>query len=253
MLKAIHLAVAWLLAGAPLFASAQGLTVSAAASLSDAFRAIGSRFEAQRPGVRVRFNFAASGVLLQQIRQGAPVDVLATADEETVQAGIDAGLLDTRSRRVFATNEMVLVAPLGSDSPNRLSDLATSTAGRVALGKPATVPAGRYARAGLEQAGMWDGLQGRLILADNVRQVLDYVARGEVAAGFVYRSEATPAERADARVRLVQVLPLPTPIRYPAARVTDSRMAALADAFIAYLRSPEVQALLARHGFLPAP
>src|SRR5471032_1599992 len=97
-----------LLAMLPLLASAKQLTVSAAASLTDAFNAIGPLFEKVHPGVEVRFNFAASGVLLQQIRQGAPVDVLASADQDTVARGIDAQLLDAGTKRDFAANTVVL-------------------------------------------------------------------------------------------------------------------------------------------------
>lgn len=228
--------------------AAQTLTVSAASSLADALRVIGARFEAQRPGVRLRLNVAASGVLLQQLKQGAPVDVLASADEQTLDSGVALGLLDASSRRDIAGNVLVLVAPPGTAQPARLADLRSGTLQRIAIGKPASVPAGRYAREALERAGLWSAVQPRLISGESVRQVLDYVARGEVDAGFVYRSDVAAAPL---RVRLVEQLPLAQPIRYPVARASDSRQRALATAFIDFLLSAEAQSILAQHGFSP--
>ncbi|MEE8617041.1 MAG: molybdate ABC transporter substrate-binding protein, partial [Roseateles sp.] len=99
-----RLLIALSLAALPWFASAQTLTVSAAASLTDAFKEIASRFEASRPGSKLRFNFAASGVLLQQIAQGAPADVFASADQETMNRAADQKLIAADTRRDFAAN-----------------------------------------------------------------------------------------------------------------------------------------------------
>src|SRR4051812_14327259 len=95
----------------PLSASAQQITVSAAASLTDAFKELGPKFEASKPGATVRFNFAASGVLLQQISQGAPVDVFASADQETMNRATEQKLIDTATRKNFASNSLVLIEP----------------------------------------------------------------------------------------------------------------------------------------------
>jgi molybdate transport system substrate-binding protein len=247
-----RLAFVALLACVPVLAHAGQLTVSAAASLSDALREIGTRFEATRPGTTVRFNFAASGVLLQQIVQGAPVDVFVSADPETMARGVDQKLLDASTQRDFAGNTLVLVAPAQEPPALRaLADLAGAGVRRVAMGKPATVPAGRYTRQALDAAGAWAQVQPKVVYADNVRQVLDYVARGEVEAGFVYR---TDAEAARGKVRVVLTASGHAPIRYPAAVVADSRQAALAREFHAFLFSADAQAVLARFGFArPSP
>jgi molybdate transport system substrate-binding protein len=230
----------------PSWAAAQQLTISAAASLADALREIGSRFEAARPGVTLRHNFAASGVLVQQIVQGAPVDVFVSADQATMDRGVAAQALDPASRRNIARNTLVMVAPAGSTGPNHLADLALPGVGRIAIGKAATVPAGRYTQQALEAAQLWAPLQPKLVPADNVRQVLDYVARGEVAAGFVYR---TDAELMKHRLRLVLTAAGHEPITYPAAAVATSRQPALARAYLDHLRSAEAQAVFARFGF----
>lgn len=236
------------LSALPQLASAQQqLTVSAAASLTDAFKEIAPRFEASRPGTSLRFNFAASGVLLQQIAQGAPVDVFASADQDTMNRGAEQKLLDAGTRRDFASNALVLIAPAqGAPAIAALPDLNKPEVKRIAVGKVASVPVGRYTQQALEAQQLWAGLQPKLVFADNVRQVLDYVSRGEVEAGFVYR---TDAELARGKVRIAMTVGGHAPVTYPVAVVADSRQAALAHAFVDFLGSGEAQAILARYGF----
>lgn len=235
------------LAALPLLASAQQLTVSAAASLTDAFKEIGSKFEAAKPGATLRFNFAASGVLLQQIAQGAPVDVFASADQDTMNRGGEQKLIAADTRRDFASNTLVLVAPLqAAPAVLTLAALGKPEVRRIAVGKVASVPVGRYTQQALEAVQLWAPLQPKLVFADNVRQVLDYVSRGEVEAGFVYR---TDAELLKDKVRIAMTVGGHAPVTYPAAVVADSRQAALARDFVAFLGGAEAQAILARHGF----
>ena len=228
-------------------ATAQPLTISAATSLTDAFKALAPRFEASQAGTTLRFNFAASGVLLQQIAQGAPVDVFASADQETMQRAATQKLVDPASRRDFATNSVVLIEP-AQDGPglHTLKDVAGPAVRRIAIGKPATVPVGRYTREVLDASRLWSVLEPRFVQADSVRQVLDYVGRGEADAGFVYRTDAALAE---GKVRVVLTATGHTPVRYPVALVADSRQPALALAFIRFLDSAEARQILARHGF----
>ena len=239
--------IAGLMIALPLAASAQQLTVSAAASLTEAFKEIGRKFEATKSGVTVRYNFAASGVLIQQIAQGAPVDVFASADQETMNRGADQRLIDPGTRRDFAANVVVLVAPAhGGPDLKALADLGRPEVKRVAIGKAETVPVGRYTKQSLEAANLWAPLQPKFVQADNVRQVLDYVARGEVEAGFVYRTDA--AIMAD-KVKVALVAGGHAPVTYPVAVVSESRQKALAKEFAEYLRSPAAQDVLARFGF----
>jgi len=235
------------LASVSLAATAQQITVSAAASLTQAFRDIAMRFEASRPGVTVRLNFAASGVLLQQIANGAPADVFASADQDTMDRGVSQQLFDPATRRDFAANTLVVVAPAGGPQGlARTADLAAPAVRRIALGKPATVPAGRYARQVLERESLWAQVEPRLVYADSVRQVLDYVARGEVEAGFVYRTDALlMPDKVDIRFTATGH----EPVTYPLAVVATSRQAALAKDFAAFVLGAEAQAVLARNGF----
>lgn len=231
-------------------AAAQQLTVSAAASLTNAFKEIGARFEAAQPGVTLRFNFAASGVLLQQIKQGARVDVLATADAETLNRGVADQLIDAGTRKHFAGNTVVVVVPAeGAPVLNTLADLSKPEFKRIAIGKPTVVAAGRYAQEALANAQLSERLASKLVPADHVRQVLDYVARGEVEAGFVFRSDAAIAGD---KVRIALTVTGHAPVRYPAAVVRDSKHKALAQAFVDFLTTPAAQEVLARHRFVAA-
>ncbi len=228
-------------------AAAAELTVSAAASLGNAFRALGPVFEAAHPGARLRFNFGASGALLQQIAKGAPVDVFASADLQRMDEAQRQRLIQADARRHFAANTLVVIVPAAASRvPSALADLAQPAYARVAIGLPASVPVGSYSQAALEAAGLWAAIRPRMIGAHSVRQALDYVARGEVDAGFVY---ATDAALMPARVRVAFTVPTPQPILYAAAPVAASAQPALARQFVAFLGSAPAQAVLATHGF----
>ena len=242
-----RLLLALWLATLPLFAAAQQLTVSAAASLTDAFKAMAPRFEASRPGVTLRFNFAASGVLLQQIGQGAPVDVFASADQETMNRGVEQKAVDAATRKDFVTNSLVLIEPAKEGvGVKTLQDLGGANVKKIAVGKVATVPVGRYTRQVLDNANLWTALEPKFVQADSVRQVLDYVSRGEVEAGFVYRTDAAVAGD---KVKIAFTPNGHTPVTYPIAVVAESRQKALAGDFIAFLSTPAAQEVLTRYGF----
>ncbi len=231
----------------PPAAAAQQLTVSAAASLTEAFKEIGARFEASKTGVTVRFNFGASGVLIQQIEQGAPVDVFASADQETMNSGVERKLVDADTRRDFAANTVVLIVPAQDGPPVRaLADLSGAAVKRIAIGKPASVPVGRYTKQALDAAGLWAALESKFVQGDSVRQVLDYVARGEAEAGFVYRTDAALMA---GKVKVVQTVEGHVPVRYPVAVISESKNKAVARDFAAFLVAPQAQDILARFGF----
>jgi molybdate transport system substrate-binding protein len=226
--------------------AAQELTVSAAASLTNAFPEVARSFEPQHPGTKVIFNFAASGPLFQQIAQGAPVDVFASADQKTMNQAQEKGLIVPASRKNFVSNTLVLIAPQGSKlALTGPKDLALPQVKRVALGNPASVPVGRYAQESLTRAGLWEVLQPKLIMGESVRQVLDYVSRGEVDAGLVYATDAAIVNK----VRLVATVKGHQPIVYPVALVAASPKKALGQEFLDFLASPESLAIFAKYGF----
>lgn len=228
-------------------ATAQEITVSAAVSLHDALRDIGTAYRAAHPGRRIAFNFAGSGALLAQIAHGAPVDVFASADVETMDRAQAQELIATDTRINFAANELVLVSPRSSlASLKTLADLTGAGVRRIAVGNPGGVPAGRYAQGALQRAGLWEVLTPKLVFAEDVRQSLNYVSRAEVDAGFVYRTDALLVTR---KVRIDFAVVTTGAVVYPIARVAVSRNVAAADAFIAFAISAQGQAVLARHGF----
>ncbi|GAP34986.1 molybdate ABC transporter substrate-binding protein [Piscinibacter sakaiensis] len=239
--------LATLLGAAGLAAQAADLTVSAAASLTNAFRELAPVFEAGHPGTKLLLNFAASDALLAQIAKGAPADVFAAADQESMDRAEAQKLLVPGTRRDFVANALVLIAPTGTTAGvAALADLQQAGVRRVAIGNPGGVPAGRYAKAALEAAGLWAAVEPKAVLATNVRQALDYVARGEVDAGFVY---ATDAAIQKDKVRLVATVPTEKPILYPIAAVAGGPNAEGARQFLAFLQTPPAQAVLAKYGF----
>jgi molybdate transport system substrate-binding protein len=227
-------------------AGAQELIVSAAASLTDAFREIGRDFETAHPGARVVLNLAGSDVLLAQIAHGAPADVFASADEAAMNRAEKTRLLAPGTRRDFAANRLVVVVPASAAAVAGLASLAGPRFRRIAVGSPQTVPAGRYAKHALEGADLWTALLPRLVFTQNVRQALDYVAREEADAGFVY---ATDAAIMPDRVRVAFDVATGTPVRYPIAVIEGSHQSALAAAFVAFVAGSAGQRTLARFGF----
>ncbi|MFC3460121.1 MULTISPECIES: molybdate ABC transporter substrate-binding protein [Massilia] len=229
-------------------ACAAEITVSAAASLTDAFKDIVRGYEAAHPGSKVLLNVGASGALLQQIAKGAPVDVFASADQETMDAAVAQQLVAPRERVDFVRNSLVLIVPAASTLDiKRLEDLRQGAVARLAVGNPASVPAGRYTRQALGAAGLWEALGPKMVMTQNVRQALDYVARGELDAGFVYGSDARLLKD---KVKVALELPLATPISYPIAVTAASKEAAEARRFVAWVQASAAQAVLARYGFL---
>lgn len=228
-------------------AGAADLVVSAAASLTDAFQAVGKAYEAKHPQTRVVFNFAASDVLLRQIASGAPADVFASADQTAMDKAVAAKAVDPATRQDFASNRLVLIVPRDATvKVSSAADLKAAAVKRVAYGDPASVPVGRYTRAALEAQGLWEPVSAKGVLAQNVRQALDYVARGEVDAGFVF---ATDAAIQKDKVIVAAVVATPKPITYPIAVVADSKQAKEASGFEAFVQSAEGRSILAGFGF----
>ncbi len=228
-------------------AMAADLVVSAASSLTNAFTDIGREFEQTHPRTKVLFNFGGSGQLLQQIAKGAPVDVFASADQETMDRADKEGLTEPGSRVNFVRNALVVVVPRDAGlSLNSLRELTGNEFRHVAIGNPDSVPVGRYSKAALQESGVWDALQGKIVNTQNVRQSLDYVARGEVEAAFVYRTDA--AILLD-KVRIVLEVPTATPVLYPIAIVKGSGGKSEAKEFVGFVRSGAAQTILQKYGF----
>lgn len=244
------LMVVFTLSGFARESMAQELRVSAAISLREAMREIGESYTKQT-GTKVTFNFGGSGQLMQQVRAGAPVDVFISASPKQIDELSSERLLTDAPARVIARNALVLIVPGNSlRPPMTLQDLSQTTVKRVTIGQPRTVPAGVYATQALTASGVLEAVRPKLVMASDVRQALDYVARSEVDAGLVYR---TDARAAGDRVRVVQRIDpaLHEPITYPAAVIRAGQVER-ANQFIEFLLSDTSQRILVQHSFAPA-
>ena len=223
------------------------VTVSAAASLTNAFKEIAENFEAEHPEHKVLLNFAGSGALLQQIAKGAPVDVFASADQITMDKAQEQGLLTDASRQDFAQNTVVVITPSNSQLQlEKMTDLQQASLQRLAVSNPESVPVGRYSKAALVAHELWEPLSDVIINTQNVRQSLDYVARDDVDAGFVYATDA--AIMAD-KVKVQFTVPLDTVVSYPIAVTKNGNANELSQQFIDYPFNERSQAVLDKFGF----
>ncbi|MGA8043172.1 MAG: molybdate ABC transporter substrate-binding protein [Terracidiphilus sp.] len=225
------------------------LTVSVAASLTDAIEAAEAAYTHAHPGIEFRNNFGASGTLAQQIALGAPVDIFLSAAEEPMSDLATRNLLVPRSRRDLLRNTLVLIAPLNSTLAG-FDQLASVAVRNLAIGDPGHVPAGRYAQQSLTALHLLPALQPRLVLAENVRQVLTYVETGNADAGLVYATDAAISDK----VRVVATAPDSThePIVYPVAVLRASAHPDAASDFVAYLASPAARDFFTQRGFTMA-
>lgn len=202
------------------------------------------------PGREVELSAGGSGVLLQQARRGAAIDLLISASPTEIDRLVDEGLAEESRRRRIASNRLVVVVPTGVEPPSNLESLAAERFDLIAVGNPRTAPLGRYTDQALRSVGLRERLAGRLIFAENARQVLDYVERGEVAAGLVY---ATDADLPQADVLRGPVVPqhLHDNVAYEGIALRDGGRPVVARLFLNCLTDGPGRDVLARHGFLP--
>jgi molybdate transport system substrate-binding protein len=225
------------------------IMVSAAASLTGAFTDIASQFEKENPGTNVSLNFAGSGNLRKQIEGGAPIDVFASADENQMNILANESLIANNSRKDFAQNSLVLIVPENSTlNITDVKDLADPKVKKIGIGNPDTVPVGNYTRTALTEAGLWNQLENKTVLAEDVKQVLVYVERGEVDAGFVYITDAKTAE--PGTIKIVTNVSVSTPVNYPIAIVSASENKEDAQKFVDFVNGPEGQEILKEDGFV---
>jgi molybdate transport system substrate-binding protein len=225
------------------------LTLSVAASLQDAIMEIESNYQHDHGPVEFRNNFGASGTLAREIEQGAPVDAIISAGTKPVDDLQKEGLLMSGTRTNLLRNSLVLIVPQGSNLAS-FDDLATGKVRLIAIGDPASVPAGQYARQSLSALKLFDQLNRKLVLGKDVRQVLTYVETDNADAGLVYGTDA----RMSKKVRVVAVAPESShdPILYPFAMIAGSRNQRLTREFLVYLTSPTSKAIFMKHGFTMA-
>ncbi|MCK0142074.1 molybdate ABC transporter substrate-binding protein [Aliiroseovarius sp. F20344] len=232
---------------------ADRITVFAAASLGGALDDVAAAFT-KETGHETVLSYAGSSVLARQITLGAPADVFLSASTDWMDVVEDAGLLPKDSRRDFAGNRIVLVAPASTSSPAEIPASAEAfqsalEGGKLAMALVDSIPAGQYGKAALVALGLWKGVEPHLVQTDNVRAALALVALGEARLGIVYATDAL----AEPKVRKVATLPSSThaPITYPGAVMVNGDVKT-ATTFLEFLLAPTAQDILTDHGFLPA-
>jgi molybdate transport system substrate-binding protein len=224
--------------------------VFAAASLTDSLKAVADAYKA-KTGVTVTLSFGASSTLARQIDQGAQADIFMSADTDWMDFLQKGGLVAEGSRKDLLGNRLVLITALGSKAAPSIAphfDLAGALGeGRLALADPASVPAGKYAKAALVSLGVWDSVASKVAPAENVRVALEYVARGEAPLGIVYATDA----KASPSVKVVGIFPENShaPVTYPVALTKSASPAARG--FLAFLGGGSARAIFQRAGFTP--
>ena len=227
------------------------LTIAAAASLKDAMTEIAPAYMLEAPDVSFSISYGASGSLQTQIEQGAPVDIFMSAGVKQMDALEKGNLLLADTRTDLLSNKLVLIAPSNSDKAiASFEDLATDREGQVALGDPKSVPAGQYAEQVLESLNILDAVKAKTNYGTDVRQVLTWVESGDVDCGVVYATDAATSDK----VKVVCEAPadIAPKITYPVAVISSSKLAAAAQDFLKYLKSPDAAAIFEKYGFTMA-
>jgi len=220
--------------------------VSAGSSLTDVLQELARTYQTET-GDRVVFNFGSSGTLARPIIEGAPVDVIISADERQMDRVAGRGFIVGSTRRPILSNTLVVIVPKDSTITLKVAkDLAADDVARIAIGDPETVPAGLYSREYLRRAGLWNEITRKLIPLENVRAALAAVEAGNVDAGLVYKSDAMISRL----VRTAFELHGPPEISYPGAVVSTSRNRAAAKRYLDSLSSPAAKAVFEKYGFI---
>ena len=227
---------------------AADIYVSAAASLTDVLKEIAIPYEKQS-GDNLVFNFAASSVLARQIEEGAPADLIFSADEAKLDALEKEGLLLPETRKSILSNTLVIVVPNDSTvNFNSAKDLAGADIKKIAVGEPSSVPAGIYARQYLQKLGIWDKVTDKIVPVEIVRAALAAVESGNVDAGIVYKTDALISNK----VKVAYEVPASEgpAISYPLAVLKEAKSPDAAKKLAAYLESAPAEAVFEKYGFL---
>ncbi|KAF6615015.1 molybdate transport system substrate-binding protein [Paenibacillus jamilae] len=224
------------------------LTISAAASLTDALKEIQTLYESSHKGIQLNFNFGGSGALEKQIEQGAPSDLFLSASKKNMKSLVDQHLIESNKQKTWLTNELVAVIPAdGTTSITSVKDLMQKEVKKVAIGIPESVPAGKYAQEALTNIKLWDVLQDKLVQAKDVRQVLQYVETGNADVGFVYKTDALTSQKA--KIAFEVDSKTYSTVEYPIGIIKASKHIQEAESFYEYLQSQESLNIMAKYGF----
>lgn len=219
----------------------QELQISAAASLGDVSKALEKEFKKDHKNVKVTFNYGGSGALRQQIEKGAPNDVFMSANTK------DVDMMKKKDKAhdtyKYAHNKLVLIGDKNSDSAS-VKDLKDNQ--KLAIGEVKTVPAGKYAKQYLEDQGLYNGVKDKLVYAKDVKQVLNYVEKGNAAMGFVYKTDLYTNNKKTDKVNEIKEVKLKKPITYEAGATSDKKVA---KEWMDFLKSDKAKDILKEYHF----
>jgi molybdate transport system substrate-binding protein len=224
------------------------LSISAAASLSDALTEMKKVYESKNDDVSIALNFGSSRKLATQIEQGAPADIYLSASEGDMDKMKEKGLVVDSSIVEFTENSIVLIANKSMKNPvSSFEQLDSISFDHLSIGESDTVPAGRYAKEILEHLHLWQPLKNKLVMGSDVRQVLTHVEMGNAEYGIVYSTDAFVSDKV---IVVAEAEPSwHTPIIYPGAIVKDSKHQENAQDFLIFLTSKEGIEILQKYGF----
>ena len=226
------------------------LTVSAASDLTKAFTEIGQQFEA-KTGTKVIFNFGSTGQLTQQIEAGAPVDLFAAANISYIETLEKKGLTLPDTKQIYGRGRIVLW--VRADSPltvERMADLLKPEVRRIAIANPDHAPYGVAAREALQSAGIWDAVQPKLVLGENISQAYQYATTGNVDVGIIALSLVMPTGEGEAGRYVLIPETAHKPLDQALAIIKSTTHEREARAFAAFIASPAGRDIMRRYGFV---
>jgi molybdate transport system substrate-binding protein len=227
------------------------ITVAAAADLSAALQEVATNYE-KRTGITIKLSFGASGALTQQIQNGAPFDVFFSADMEYPRQLIAGGQAESATLYRYAVGRLVLWVP--ADSPldvehKGIDVLLDPVVKKISMANPQHAPYGRAAEAALKHYGLYEKVGDRLVLGENVSQAAQFVESGNAQAGFVALAHAlAPAMQGKGKYWMVPAEAYP-PLDQGVVLISHSPHRQDASAFLEYVKTAEVSAVLRRYGF----
>jgi molybdate transport system substrate-binding protein len=224
------------------------ILVAAAVSLQKALQEVTPIYTTANPNQTVNYNFAASGVLAQQIEQGAPVDVFISAADRQMNTLQSKGLLVAGTQQNLLTNQLVLIVPKQSSvSLTNFGQLIKPAVKRISIGEPRSVPVGQYATEVFKNLGILEQVKPKFVLGNNVKSVLTTVETGDVDAGIVYITDAKSSDRV--KIAAIANEKLHSPIHYPIAAIESSKSRAGSRQFIEFLQSKPARTVFKKYGF----
>lgn len=224
---------------------AEELYIAAASSLTNPLEEIKQLYEQKEENLKIVQSFASSGTLVQQMKQGATVDLFLSADQHWMDMAVQDQLIDEATIQTAVENQLVLAT--AAEKEISIDELKNQTIEKFSMGDPESVPAGKYAKETLDYFGIWDKVKNKTVYGKNARQVLLYVESENVEAGFVYLSDAISSNKS-LKFTIIDEISH-TPIEYPVGIRIESGHKTEAEKFIEFLKSEEVRAIWEKYGF----